>query len=133
LRITGNDTTIVRTGFKVPSKTEKEVIEMKEPFVFLLPLLFFAMISISGSGSNAFAAGSSESPVPADVAILTCSTVCPTKVTAFTAGASVTAVTIKVGDDCAGDLELLFKAGLGIRNVQTNSTGLVYTLAKAGL
>jgi len=100
---------------------------MKRIVLFSLSVLVLVLISMLGSGGNAFA--TPPTPPPADVAILACSTATsPILVSAFSVSASLTAPTIAVGDSCAQDLALLKNAGLWIRNVQTTATGIVYTL-----
>jgi hypothetical protein len=100
---------------------------MKRIVMFSLSVLLLVLISMLGSGGNAFA--TTPTPPPADVVILVCSTATSAiNVSAFSVSTSVTSPTIAVGDSCAQDLALLINAGLRIRNVQTTTTGLVYTL-----
>ncbi len=105
---------------------------MKKIALFLLSFLVLVIISIFGTGNDAFA----RSPQTSQVAVLICSVTSPTatepstfRVTAFSPD---THTTVKIGDDCATDLTGFENKGFVIKDIQavasSNAVSVVYTL-----
>jgi hypothetical protein len=96
----------------------KEVTKMKRTVVFLLSLLLLGVVSMSGIGNIAFAAGHGSPPAP-EAAVVLCQ-VSTTPSGSFTAtNISMTSTPpIPPGGDCAATLVALKGDGLVIRDVQ---------------
>jgi len=106
---------------------------MKRIVVFLLSFLLLVVISISGSGNNAFAAWHGY---PSSLAVV--NLVC--QVSGFATAGTFnvyaystnipTSAGIFTGEDCGTALTALATAGLKITNVQSTGSGfVVYTLS----
>jgi len=97
---------------------------MKKIALFLLSFLVLVIVSIFGTGDNAFARS--------QVVVLICSVKAPTgtqpvtfSVTAFSPN---TPTTVKLGDDCATDLMAFENTGFVIKDIQALTSSIVYTL-----
>ncbi len=103
---------------------------MKKNVLFLLSFLVLVIISIFGTGNNAFARG----PQSSQVAVLICSVTAPTVTSPVTFGVTAFSpnvhTTVKLGDDCATDLMAFENAGFVIKDIQALTSSIVYTLTK---